>query len=108
MIGANPSRSPMRHHHLLPAIVVLLLPAAALAADSLIAVSPQQLKSLAVAVQPLASLKASAARRLPAQVVVPPRQVELVGAPLAGLVTAVTVAGGETVQKGQSLARLQG
>ena len=98
----------MRQHRLPIAVVALLLPAAALAADTLIAVSAPQLKSLAIAVQPLASLKASAARRLPAQVVVPPRQVELMAAPLAGLVTAVTVAGGETVQKGQSLARLQG
>ena len=53
-------------------------------------------------------MKAGGAIRLPAQVVVPPAQVEVIAAPLPALVGAVRVAYGETVKKGQPLARLQG
>jgi membrane fusion protein, heavy metal efflux system len=92
---------------LLPAF--LLLPALlASAADDLIRLAPPQAKKAGVISAPLAEMKATAELRLPAQVVVPPAQIEVIAAPLAGMVAAVRVAYGETVRKGQVLARLQG
>ncbi len=89
-------------------LAVLCLPLLAHAEDVVIKLSPEQVKSLAVAVQPLNSFQAGGDRRLPAQVVVPPRQVEVVGAPLPGAVIAVLAAYGENVRRGQPLARVQG
>lgn len=88
--------------------ILLCLPLVGHAADTLIKLSPEQVKSLAVTAQPLESFEAGGGRRLPAQVVVPPRQVEVLGAPLPGAVTAVLAAYGETVKRGQPLARVQG
>lgn len=77
-------------------------------AGDIVRLSPEQVKSMAIAVAPLSGFQATAARRLPAQAVVPPARMEVVSAPLPGLVTAVRVAYGEPVKKGQVLARLQG
>ncbi len=95
---------------LLPASFLLAACVAAAAADpeDLVRLSPDQAKAMAIAVAPLSGFQASAGRRLPAQAVVPPGQVEIVSAPLPGMVTAVRVAYGESVRKGQVLARLQG
>ncbi|MBS1191908.1 MAG: hypothetical protein H6R10_3700 [Rhodocyclaceae bacterium] len=75
--------------------------------EDLLKLSPQQAKSLAIATQPLSGFASGGERRLPAQAVVPPRQVEVLAAPLGGLVVAVEAAYGETVRKGQPLARLK-
>ncbi len=89
--------------------ILLLLPSlVAGAADDLITITPERARKAGVATAVLAEMKAAAELRLPAQVVVPPTQVEVVAAPVAGMVTAVRVAYGETVTKGQVLARLQG
>lgn len=56
----------------------------------------------------LSQIKGDDGIRLPAQVVVPPSQIEVVAAPLSAMVSAVHVAYGESVKKGQLLARLQG
>lgn len=82
--------------------------AAAHAAEPTLRLSAAQAKAAAIATVPLDSLRGSGERRLPAQAVVPPTQAEIVGAPLAGTVTTVKVAYGETVKRGQVLARLQG
>lgn len=88
--------------------IALCLPLLGLAEEALVKLTPEQARSLAVAAQPLNSFEAGGGRRLPAQVVVPPKQVEVVGAPLPGAVTAVLAAYGESVRRGQALARVQG
>lgn len=93
--------------HLLP-LLALCVPLGAVAEDTLVKFSPAQVKSLAIVSQSLGGFEARGERRLPAQVVVPPGQVEVVVAPLGGAVTAVLAAYGESVRKGQPLARLQG
>lgn len=83
------------------------LPLLAPADDGLVKLSPEQVKSMAIATQPLSAFGTGGERRLPAQAVVPPRRIEVLAAPLPGLVVAIEVAYGETVKKGQPLARLR-
>lgn len=92
---------------LLP-LCLALLASATFAEETPIKMTASQGQSLAIAVQPLGSFAASGERRLPAQSVVPPTQVEVVSAPLAGTVMAIRAAYGEAVKKGQALARIQG
>lgn len=80
---------------------------AARADDAPVKLTAQQIKSMAIVAQPLAGFAAGGERRLPAQAVVPPRAIEVLAAPLAGMVTSVSAAYGETVRKGRVLARLQ-
>lgn len=90
-------------------ILLLLLAASpALAADELIRLTPEQASRSGVVGAALADTRVAAGIRLPAQVVVPPAQVEVVAAPLPAVVAAVRVAYGEAVKKGQPLLRLQG
>lgn len=89
-------------------VLPLLLSTLAQAADDLIALNADQIKAAAIAVAPLDGMRGEGGRRLPAQAVVPPARIEVVGAPLAGLVTAVKVAYGDAVRRGQVLARVQG
>lgn len=89
--------------------LLLLLPSFVVGAvDDLIAITPERAKKAGVVTAALAETKAAAELRLPAQVVVPPGQIEVMAAPVSGMVAAVRVAYGETVKKGQLLARLQG
>lgn len=85
-----------------------LLSVTVLAEEGLIRLSPDQAVRSGVVSAALSDLKGGAGIRLPAQVVVPPAQIEVVAAPLPAMVGAVKVAYGETVRKGQPLARLQG
>jgi len=90
-------------------VLVLVLPSlVAGAADDLVAITPERAKRAGVTTAALAETKGAAELRLPAQVVVPPTQIEVVAAPVSGMVVVVRVAYGETVKKGQLLARLQG
>jgi RND family efflux transporter MFP subunit len=89
-------------------ILLALLPMSAGAQDSAVRLGAEQLKAAGIALATLDSLRSNGERRLPAQVVVPPTQTEVVSAPLAGVVTAVGSAYGETVKRGQVLARMQG
>ena len=93
--------------HLLSALLLPLLAGTAAAAD-LVRLTPEQTNRAGVVVSALADMKAGGAIRLPAQVVVPPSQIEAMAAPLPAMVGAVSVAYGETVKKGQLLARLRG
>jgi len=94
----------------LPSLAALaaLIALPALAADELIRLAPEQMKRAGVATAALAEMQAGGAVRLPAQVVVPPAQIEVIAAPVPAMVAAVRVAYGETVKKGQVLVRLQG
>lgn len=90
---------------------LFLIATAASAADPaadipLIPVSAQQAKALGIETQGLAAAGSGLATGLPAQVQVPNEQLRIVAAPLAGLVLQLDVAPGQTVRKGQTLARL--
>lgn len=84
-----------------------LLTASVFAEEGLVRLTPDQAARSGVVSAALSDLKGGAGIRLPAQVVVPPAQIEVVVAPLPSMVGAVRVAYGETVRKGQLLARLQ-
>ncbi|MBK6401027.1 MAG: efflux RND transporter periplasmic adaptor subunit [Rhodocyclaceae bacterium] len=78
------------------------------ATEESIALSTEQAKRGGIVTAALADMKATGGIRLAAQVVVPPSQIEVIAAPLPVLVASVRVAHGETVKKGQMLARVQG
>lgn len=86
--------------------LLVLLPFGVLAGNDIIALGAEQAKAIEAA--PLAGLATAGERRLPAQALVPTPQMEVVAAPLAGVVTAVKAAYGERVRRGQVLARIQG
>lgn len=89
-------------------VLLVFLPLLAAAADELIRITPEQAGRIGIATAPLGEMQVPGGIRLPAQVVVPPAQIEVIAAPLPAMVAAVRVAHGETVKKGQVLARLQG
>ncbi len=89
-------------------LLLALVPGLAVAADDLLRLTPGQAGKAGIVTAALADLKAAGGIRLPAQVVVPPSQIEVIAAPVAAMVAAVRVGHGESVNKGQVLARLQG
>jgi RND family efflux transporter MFP subunit len=84
----------------------LLLAAPAFAADE-VKISATQSRTMGLEVAPPKSVPASAGNPLPGQVVVPNNQLHIVAAPVAGLVETLAAAAGQSVKKGQLLARLQ-
>lgn len=92
-------------HRLLP-ILLLLAPVFATAED--IKLSPAQALHAGIQTAKLADQKSVASLRLPAQVVVPPAQIEVIAAAVPAMVAVVRVAYGDAVKQGQSLLRLQG
>lgn len=82
------------------------VPVLAAAAD--IRLSPEQAKQAGIVTATVAEVKREGGVRLPAQVVVPPGQVDVIAAAVPAMVAAVRVAYGETVKRGQPLIRLQG
>lgn len=89
-------------------LLTLMLSATVLAEEGLIRLTPDQAVRSGVVSAALSDLKGGGGIHLPAQVVVPPAQIEVIASPLSAMVSAVKVAYGETVRKGQSLVRLQG
>ena len=87
--------------------VLLLLPPLLAAADDIKLSSAQALQA-GIQTAQLAEQKAAASLRLPAQVVVPPGQIEVVAAAVPAMVAVVRVAYGDAVKQGQPLLRLQG
>jgi CRP-like cAMP-binding protein len=85
---------------------LLLAPLLSLAAEEL-KVSPEQVKALGIETASVSTQAKAEITGLPALVVVPNEQLQVVAAPLAGLVERVLVAAHEPVKKGQVLARLQ-
>ena len=76
----------------LPALLSLCLAAVAFAEDGPIRLSPDQIARSGIAVVPLAELKGDAGIRLPAQVIVPPAQIEVIAAPLPAMVATAALA----------------
>lgn len=74
----------------------------------LLMLSADQQRQMGVATRMLGELKPAADLALPAQVVIDPRQLGVIAAPLAGIVTRVGALTGETVDKGQVLGELRG
>lgn len=99
---------PRQISHLLSVLLLPLLAGPVAAAVDLVRLTPEQVSRAGVVTSALTDMKAGGAIRLPAQVVVPPSQIEVMAAPLPAMVGAVSVAYGETVKKGQLLARLRG
>lgn len=87
--------------------LVLAALAGRAAAEASIRLSPEQAARAGVETAAVAEMKSGGGLRLPAQVVVPPSQIEVVAAPLPAMVAAVGAAYGEAVRKGSVLARLQ-
>lgn len=89
-------------------LILTLLQGPAWAADQAIALSPAQRAALRISTTPLAAHAGAVGVGLPARVTVPPSQERVVAAPLAGIVSEVRVAAGDSVKAGQTLAVLRG
>lgn len=106
--------TPLRQNVLpLPVLAVALavaMPFAwpAQAGDKLISLAPAQRAALRVSTAPLVAHAGAVTVGLPARVTIPPTQERLVAAPMAGIVSEVQVATGDTVKAGQTLAVLRG
>lgn len=87
-------------------LTLLFVPLFAVAAD--IRLSPEQSARAGIVTMPLTEMKRVGGLRLPAQVVVPSGQIEIIATSVPAMVTAVRVAYGEPVRKGQPLVSLQG
>ena len=79
----------------------------AIGGESEVKLSPVQAQNLGVRVAHPISSKTDQTMALPAQIVVPTSQLWVVSAPVAGMVTSLSVARGDQVQLGQQLATLQ-
>ncbi len=90
-----------------PLIAALLATVGALAADNEVKMSAGQVTALGVETVALEQRAAGEIQGLPAQVVVPNGQTQVVSAPLPALVERVLVATQQPVTKGQLLAQLQ-
>lgn len=88
------------------AALLVALPLLSFAAEEL-KISPEQVKALGIETTPLAAQASAEISGLPALVVVPNEQLQVVSAPLAGLLEQVLIAAHQPVKKGQVLARLQ-
>ncbi len=93
---------------LLLLFVMIFAQAPAWAGDKLIPLSPAQRAALRVGTAPIAAHAGAVTVGLPARVAIPPGQERLVAAPMAGIVSEVRVAAGDTVKAGQTLAVLRG
>jgi RND family efflux transporter MFP subunit len=72
----------------------------------LLALTAQQAKALGIDSEALGSAGSGLAAGLPAEVRVPNEQLRVIAAPMPGMVVAIDVAAGQSVKKGQVLARL--
>ena len=77
------------------------------AAAELVFISPQQRSALGIETAPLQVSGEVRSARFPAQVAVPNAQLQVVTAPLGGVVEVLLVAEGEEIRQGQPLARIR-
>lgn len=98
----------MKFTHVVSTLLAGLLYAMTLNAQGAddIRMSAKQVQTLGIVVVPLAKQTGASGSAMPAQVVIPNGQVQVVSAPLAGLMQSVTVAANDSVKKGQILAHL--
>ncbi len=107
--GAAPSRHSFSHA-LTIALAVYLGAAGSVAAqpEKEIKVSAGQMKTIGIETEGLAEHAATPKLRFPARVVIPPHQIRVISAPLAGRIEAVAVSVDAAVTRGQVLAQLSG
>ena len=79
---------------------------AAVEADGLVTVSPEQMRRLGIAVQSPEPVNRVPLKSVPAQVTVPPQNDRVISAPLSGVVEQVTVSRGDSIAAGQMVLRL--
>lgn len=89
-------------------LLLSIIGSSAYSADSPIKLTPSQVETSGIQSSLLGDFLNKGGVGLPAQVIVPPAQIEVMAAPVATLVTKVRVAYGDVVKKGQPLLRLQG
>lgn len=89
-------------------LLLSIIGGSAYSADSPIKLTPSQVETSGIQSSLLGDFLNKGGVGLPAQVIVPPAQIEVMAAPVATLVTNVRVAYGDVVKKGQPLLRLQG
>src|SRR6476660_7103537 len=87
--------------------LALIGPATVSFAVDEVMVSPAQIQSLGVRVTHPASSRTDQTLPYPAQIVIPTPQLWVVSAPVAGMVTSLSVARGDQVTPGQRLVTLQ-
>lgn len=98
----------MKSKHMAGALLAGLIYAVTLSAHAAddIRITAKQIQALGIEIAPLAKQTGATGSGMPAQVVIPNGQVQVVSAPLAGLMQSVTVAANDSVKKGQVLAHL--
>lgn len=101
----KPTCTRARRAQALAVTFILFMCQGALAAD-VVKLSPEQSRALGVETAPLAAQAVGELQGVAAEVVLPPSQLRVVAAPLAGLIEQVAVASGAEVSKGQLLATL--
>lgn len=102
----DPVRRPRIAARAMLAIALTLTAPAAWTADPLV-LNADQIARLGIELAPpLPAGEGGSLQRLPARVIVPPRQLHVVGAPVAGLVTQVAVAPGQAVRRNEVLLRI--
>lgn len=86
--------------------LILLAALQAKAAD--IRLSPDQVSRAGIVTTPISKSQRDEGMLLPAQIIVPPSQIEVISAPVPAMVSSLQVGYGEIVKKGKALVRLQG
>lgn len=81
--------------------------AAPLYAANEIKLTSGQAQAMGVEAAPLGAAVAASGKGLPARVTIPNNQLQIVSAPVAGLIESIAATPGQTVKQGQALARLQ-
>ncbi len=89
------------------AVMLLGWALAAQAQTDLVTVNAAQIRSLGIQTAKPQSVSSSGGIALPAQVVIPTQHVQVISAPLAGLIERIDVSTNETVRRGQRLLVLQ-
>lgn len=85
----------------------MLMTSLTLSAAEVVPFSATQRTALGIEVAPVTTTDAGMSARLPAQVAVPNAQLQVIAAPLDGMVETLLTGEGEQVTAGQSLARMQ-
>lgn len=96
----------MKRAPLVFGFIVLSITQCAWAGDD-VALSAKQAQALGITTAPLPSKQSGEVSGLPAQVVIPPNQLFVVSTPLPAMVEQTLVGVGDSVSKGQPIARLQ-
>ncbi len=75
-------------------------------AESLIAMTPQQMQTLGITVSPLVATNAVVSNKLPGEIIIPVNQERIVSTPQSGLIDAMYFAAGQSVKRGQVIAHI--